>query len=258
MIYLTGDIHGGLRRFSAEGMAEFSLPPLTAEDYVIVCGDFGIPWGRYPYQDGAVLQGQPISWRDAKDLKRLVKLKATFLFVDGNHENFDLLESFDEQVWHGGRVHVLQDNVLHLIRGEVFTLADITFLAFGGAKSVDRYNRRLGISWWQREVANDQDYQNAVRNLARVGNNVDFVFSHTAPAHFTMPYMQELGFNPLVAADPTVTILSRLYRQIAWRWWYFGHYPINKVDRMRRARWIYDDIDALDGWVINNEEGSST
>ena len=58
------------------------------------CGDFGLPWGRLPHQDGRVLQGQPISYKDGKKLKQMAKLKATFLFVDGNHENFDLLERF--------------------------------------------------------------------------------------------------------------------------------------------------------------------
>ena len=57
-------------------------------------GDFGLPWGRLPHQDGRVLQGQPISYKDGKKLKQMAKLKATFLFVDGNHENFDLLERF--------------------------------------------------------------------------------------------------------------------------------------------------------------------
>ena len=237
MLYITGDIHGDLMRF---------LPVMTEKDYVVVCGDFGIPWGRLPHQDGRMRQGQPISYKDGKKLKQLAKLKATFLFVDGNHENFDLLEKFEEREWHSGKVHVIQDNVLHLMRGEVFTLGDITFLAFGGAKSSDRYWRQTGISWWEQETATDQDYQNAVKNLARVHNKVDFVFSHTAPGHFLMPYMEELGFNPLAGLDPTVTILSRIYQQIQWKWWYFGHFHINKVDKLRKARWIYDDMDELD------------
>ena len=149
MLYITGDIHGDLMRF---------LPVMTEKDYVVVCGDFGIPWGRLPHQDGRMRQGQPISYKDGKKLKQLAKLKATFLFVDGNHENFDLLEKFEEREWHSGKVHVIQDNVLHLMRGEVFTLGDITFLAFGGAKSSDRYWRQTGISWWEQETATDQAY----------------------------------------------------------------------------------------------------
>ena len=85
MLYITGDIHADLMRF---------LPIMTEKDYVVVCGDFGLPWGRLPHQDGRMLQGQPISYKDGKKLKQMAKLKATFLFVDGNHENFDLLERF--------------------------------------------------------------------------------------------------------------------------------------------------------------------
>ena len=237
MLYITGDIHGDLMRF---------LPTLTEQDYVLVCGDFGIPWGRMGAQNGRLLQGQPISYKDGKKLKQLAKLKATFLFVDGNHENFDLLESFEEREWHGGRVHVIQENVLHLMRGEVFTLGSINFLAFGGARSVDKYWREPHLSWWEQETATEQDYQNAIKNLTRVHNKVDYVFSHTAPGHFLMPYTNELGFNPLASPDFTMTILSQLYRRLEWKCWYFGHFHINKVDKKRRARWLYDDMDKLD------------
>ena len=44
MIYITGDIHGDPTRFSKEAFPEQSK--MTKEDYVIVCGDFGLVWDQ--------------------------------------------------------------------------------------------------------------------------------------------------------------------------------------------------------------------
>lgn len=90
-IFVTGDIHGEIYpRFSN---ASFPVQKeLTKDNIVIVAGDFGIPWTK----DGA---------QDAYALKELEKRPFTTCFVDGNHENYDLLEQYPEQIWHGGRIH---------------------------------------------------------------------------------------------------------------------------------------------------------
>lgn len=42
MIFITGDIHGDPARFSVD---EFPVQnEMTREDYVIICGDFGMLW----------------------------------------------------------------------------------------------------------------------------------------------------------------------------------------------------------------------
>ena len=40
MIYITGDCHGDWKRFSSESFPE--QKEMTRDDFVIVCGDFGI------------------------------------------------------------------------------------------------------------------------------------------------------------------------------------------------------------------------
>ena len=39
MIYITGDTHGDIERFNDK-----ALKKLTANDMIIVCGDFGFIW----------------------------------------------------------------------------------------------------------------------------------------------------------------------------------------------------------------------
>lgn len=63
--------------------------------------------------------------------------KGTTLFVDGNHENFALLNALPEKHWNGGRVHEVREHVLYLMRGQVFTFGGLTWFTMGGVASHD-------------------------------------------------------------------------------------------------------------------------
>ena len=80
MIYVTGDIHGShdISKLGSENESLFAA--MTKSDYVIICGDFGLIWDN-GYEDR--------KWRDWLDRQNY-----TTLFVDGNHENFDILNSY--------------------------------------------------------------------------------------------------------------------------------------------------------------------
>ena len=49
MIYITGDIHGDPRRLSMECFPE--QKEMTKDDYVIICGDFGLVWEKVYTRD---------------------------------------------------------------------------------------------------------------------------------------------------------------------------------------------------------------
>lgn len=82
---------------------------MTRDDYVIVCGDFGV-W----HPDNT--EKWWFRWLSEKNF--------TLLFVDGNHENFDRLYSDEFEIvdFHGGKAHRICENVYHLMRGYVFEL----------------------------------------------------------------------------------------------------------------------------------------
>ena len=160
MIYATGDLHGNTLRFQPQYFPEQS--DMTKDDYMIVCGDFGCVWNGDKSDD--------------PQLDRLEVLPFTVLFVDGNHENFDALNEYPVEQWHGGKVHKIRPHVIHLMRGQAFELQCRTFFTMGGAQSHDiadgvldmdspdfyeRYDslrRNRGqfrinhISWWQEEL----------------------------------------------------------------------------------------------------------
>nr|WP_316613361.1 metallophosphoesterase [uncultured Ruminococcus sp.] len=108
MIFVTGDCHGEFQKLSTAAFPE--QREMTKDDIVIICGDFGAIWDC----DGVSnAEKYWLNWLDEKPF--------TTVFVDGNHENFDRLNSEFEVVdFHGGKAHKLNDSVYHLMRGEIF------------------------------------------------------------------------------------------------------------------------------------------
>ena len=190
MIYITGDCHGKYDRFSRKRFPQ--QKELTKEDYVIICGDFGF-WDTSKEQK---------YWLDWLEQKRF-----TTLWVDGNHENFDLLESYPVENWegHGGHIQRLRPSVIHLMRGEVYRICEKTFFTFGGAESYDlpgglldrdapdfifrkkaarKQNLAFRInheSWWKQELPSEREIEYGRQTLAEYGNQVDYVITHCAP-----------------------------------------------------------------------------
>ena len=178
MVFVTGDCHGNFARFEQKHFSEQA--DMTKDDTVIIAGDFGGVW----FGDS----------RDDETLDWLERLPFTLAFVCGNHENYDALERYPVDEWHGGRVHRIRPHVLHLMRGQIFELEGCRFFTMGGAKSHDiedgilepdapDFERRLmmlqrkpraryrvnHISWWARELPDDEEYAEARRNLDAVG-----------------------------------------------------------------------------------------
>ena len=102
MIYITGDTHGDYSRFTDEAFPVQSS--LTKDDYVIICGDFGI-W------DNSKIENYNFDFLESRPY--------TTLFVDGNHENYDLLNKYPAKEWNGGYVQYIRPSVIHLMRGNI-------------------------------------------------------------------------------------------------------------------------------------------
>jgi len=230
-IYITGDIHGEPRERFAEPFAN-----LTADDIVIVCGDFGLPWWSAKYGK---------SWGDNKRLNWLAKQPYTTVFVDGNHENFHLLNNLPIKIWNGGHVHEVRPNVLHLMRGEIFDVCGLKILAFGGAHSTDRKYRVLDLSWWKEEIHNQEETENLKKNLQAVDNKVDIVITHAAPVRFLHPKTKDIGIDWSFFCDEVAELLTAIEPQLQYKMWYFGHYHLDWVDHECHCRGIYTEIDQI-------------
>lgn len=225
MIYITGDTHGiedweklNVSRFPEQKTMDPSM------DYLIILGDFGGVWGD---EEDAYVQ-------------RIYNQRTfTTLFIDGNHENHDLLDKYPVEEWHGGKVHKICDRVIHLMRGQVFKLQGFTIFTMGGAESTDKQYRREGESWWARELPSDEEYEEALRNLSRVDFKVDIVLTHCAPEGYIRENIPVIFNSDLIGkpGSPMADIVDRsgnrltdffdsliTEHKLKFDRWYFGHY----------------------------------
>ena len=210
MFYITGDTHGTV---DWEKLNTRKLPDQKHmdpdRDYLIVAGDFAGVWDGADY--------------DAYILKNYNKRNFTTLFVDGNHENHDLLDKYPVEEWHGGKVHKISGRVIHLMRGQVFEIDGMKFFTMGGAESTDKHLRDEGESWWSREMPSDEEYEEALRNLERVNFEVDIVITHCAPEGYIGNH---LAGTVRRSKNRLTEFLDSLISEhgLKFKHWYFGHY----------------------------------
>ena len=158
MIYFISDIHedinfGGLKKY---------LEIATDDDLLIILGDIGLN-----FRDTAENQAFTESF---------LSIKKNIAFIEGNHENFDYLNSFPIETWKGGLVNRLTDTIVRLMRGNVYEIDGFKFFTFGGCKSSAKWKEK-GL-WHFGEEPTEQECAFAVENLKKHQNSVDYVLTH--------------------------------------------------------------------------------
>ena len=243
-IFITGDTHGDFTRFKTEIFYEQA--ELTKEDCVIITGDFGGIW------DGSANERYWLDWLEQKPF--------TILFVSGNHENFDLLAEYPIEDWGGGKVQRIRPSVIHLMRGQIYSIQGKKFFTMGGASSHDidggilepddpQFKRRRRIldhsgalyrvnhrSWWKEELPSEGEYQTARTNLDRADWAVDYIITHCC----STSVQNELS-GGLYKADTLTDFLEEVTRRCQFRHHFFGHYHMNRVIREKYVL-LYEQI----------------
>jgi hypothetical protein len=229
MIYITGDLHGNIdiSKLNTKNFPE--QKNLTKSDYLIILGDFGLIWNN--------------SKEEKYWLKWLNSKPWTTLFIDGNHENHEILNSIGVSEAFGGGVHRISDSIYHLMRGEVYTIENKKFFCFGGAESIDKMYRKEYVSWWKEEIPSMEQMQNGIDNLHNVDYQIDYVLTHTCPSDV---------FDYVVNNYKNITELERYLNHIKYRLdereidyqWYFGHFHKN-LDIKDQFHCLYKEVREL-------------
>lgn len=89
-------------------------------------------------------------------------------------------------------MHKIRNNVIHLMRSEIYCIeGHTTIFAMGRGYFIDKYLWTEGVSWWLQEMPSDEEYHNALVNFGKVGNNVDYINTHTTSSE-TVYYLSTL------------------------------------------------------------------
>ena len=148
---------------------------------------------------------------------------------------FTLLNKFPIQKWNGGKVHFINDSIIHLMRGQVFTIDGLKFFTMGGATSIDKHRRKEGVSWWKEEMPSRKEFDEAMDNLDRNNWKVDYVISHTT----SMRIMQERSY--IKENNVLNKFFDMLEKELEYKHWYFGHFH-NSVGIDDKHTMIYNEI----------------
>ena len=218
MVYLTGDIHG-----DPERVVQFCLsmkPKRT--DTIILLGDVAANYTG----------GQRDEWVK----QTLEKLKIHILCIHGNHEmRPSTIESYKLKEWSGGLVWY-EEAYPHLLfakDGEIYTIEGKSYLAIGGAYSVDKsYRIERNYGWWADEQPSDEIKRYVESQIEKV-KRVDYVFSHTCPFKYE-PREVFLNFiDQSTVDDSTERWLDKIEETLEYKLWFCGHWHIDKrIDKM--------------------------
>ena len=213
-ILVTGDIHAS---YDIAKLSEscFDTAGLTKDDYVIICGDFGLVWNN------SASEQYWLRWLDTRPF--------TTLFVDGNHEGFSLLNSLPETTWNGGAVHQVATSVFHLKRGQLFNIDGYRIFAMGGASSseYDRTHRTQGETWFNEEIPNEQERAAALETLDAANWDCDFVITHCAPSSCAQGISEHTDRLEIHPMDEYTDWLQTIQDHLTYRHWFCGHYHID-------------------------------
>lgn len=248
IIAFLGDTHGN---------TPFALKAISEADnrnckIIMQLGDFGI-WDHTP---------GGIKFLDMID-DALEDRDMTLIFCDGNHENFDSLLALPVSDDGFRRV---RKNILHAPRGHIWELYGVTFMAMGGAHSIDGprgawpqsrgpgYDRMYGEfnlgAWWPQEtikVEEAYDAKEAALAYRESGNEIDVLIAHDCPAGVSIP-----GITGYPAGDMNRELLADVCDAAEAKYIFCGHYHRRYTGEYRKAKVeiMASDVDNAEQMLI--------
>jgi len=197
-IIVTGDIHGKFNYLNA--LINKYKDKLNL---VICCGDFGY-------------------WPNLDDAHTKIKTHGIpLLWCDGNHEDHWALRDRDSDE--------IAENVFYMPRGSIYVLEDGRRILFmGGADSIDKASRKLGVDWFPEETIKQSDM------IGLTDKKVDILITHTCPTEL---YSILTKFYYLKPMEPSNYALSELWKQYQPDLWFFGHWHHYKEGKLGKTKW---------------------
>lgn len=206
IIYI-GDTHGVIQMSNV-------LQKLNVKNFNLIhVGDFGL--------------GFTSKENDLKTLtvlnNELGKKNCILYVIRGNHD--------DPAAWVDIHGEYNYSNIRLVKDFEVLSIDGIVHLFIGGAVSVDRSQRKPGLTWWPGEVLDIKSC-----NVFNCDQNIDCVVSHNAP-DFCHPQSfgsfveQFFPFDPSLAGELKFErlTLTNLYNRFVQankipKYWFYGHF----------------------------------
>jgi hypothetical protein len=206
----------------------------TSKNHILLAGGVGILWSGSAYEKNIMEQIGGL----------LERMNAALYWVDGNHENFDMLRRYSVRQNTGMRP--ILKRIFHLPRGGCYSIGRYSVFAFGGALSVDRDAQNPNGGWWAEELPSQNEIERGFQMLKKA-KHVDIILTHAAPTSI-LPELHLVGDLPESKKgvdDPVPAVLEQYRLVLKRRWpqafWYFGHYH-KDITISLECRGLYEDV----------------
>lgn len=201
---------------------------------------------------------------DDKVKEQVNAMGYTIYCVRGNHEERPqnipaMLCQYDEEVGNKVYYQAAYPNIKYFLDYGFYKINGYLCLVIGGAYSIDKSFRlaRYGLTeetnnpklsgWFNYEQlskAEMDDCLDEIKYWSWQNIMVDFVFTHTCPMKF-QPTDLFLNFIDQSTVDKSMEeFLDIVSNSIGWKYWLFGHYHADRLERPHVEQY-YNDIEDL-------------
>ncbi|OYN81705.1 metallophosphoesterase family protein [Mycolicibacterium sphagni] len=172
-LMLAGDWHGNI----PWALKAINFAKQRGADTILHVGDFG--WW-------SVANPRTVQYLDVVS-NELEHTNLEVVWLDGNHEDHSFWHQFNKPESLPMTL-MSAPRITHLPRGFRWEWWGDTWMALGGAHSVDRSFAVEGESWWPGEWINDEQLKYAMRP-----GKVDIIVAHDAPSSVDIPGIKPDG-----------------------------------------------------------------
>ena len=214
-IFVIGDLHGDYDLIDAK-FGDIKDSSKEKYDVLFVAGDAGF-----------VNSYETIESKN-KRIKHLNSLPYIIIVVLGNHENYDVIEKFNETSIFGGKCYKEDGvDVYYAKNGQIFDIDGTKIFTYNGGLSVDKdvrleYEEKYGVKFWWPQEVDLSNFDEAFNNY--LFHQVDYVITHDVPKSI---FVKLTPFIPRKFKNypcPLHDSFQKLYSVSKFKHWYAGHY----------------------------------
>lgn len=250
LIGVMGDVHGNTA-WTVSQLPDI-CKRLSPPRIILQCGDFGVwaPPGIEKWSFAGKEHSRQ-SFLSAVD-EELYAQDAELRFVEGNHENHPLLAKMTKGL-EGLDMFQVTPRITWLRRGARWTWHDRTWLACGGAASIDKLLLTEGKNWFpEEEITGPEEF------FISAGGPADVLVSHDAPTDCPLhlsPPSSPAWLKRIPACEAHRDRLQRICVAVKPSYVFHGHYHRPQIRTIHavwgKCRFTTLDCDGTQGnWGI--------
>lgn len=181
-------------------------------------------------------------WPNINNIGKIKPGNTKVYLIPGNHSDWD---AFEEYVGRNKEFPIeVEKNIFQCPIGSSIEINNKKIVFIGGADSIDKKWRILGISWWAQEILNQYDLDYILQN----NKSADIILSHTCPKEFDVEsVLRGMDGRYMKCTDPSRYVLSKVLEELKPNKWFFGHWHLHTKGTYKNTEWMCLDAIHYDG-----------